>query len=660
MVEQGKTRIIIDLNQFKLHISIRDRMKFSLHFNSPSRRFYLSVIALIAHEMKKLGRIAFIPLEEHYETVALFNETIGGQAGSSSREQLLPRVYRKWMDALPDLDHAPLFRVLGRTKEYEDAIGKTYPFTDEERDAWANLFEYKGSHENVRLRFSVDTLGVTLDEVIIVYGDDLELVDAEAWDSFLASLTSEGEEKPERAYRISARPVRAAPALERRKRARSSWWSWPTLAIVIGLVVALASFLVWKSAFYSPQSEVSPLDREGYPLPDKPSIAVLPFVNMSGDPKQEYLSDGITEQIITGLSKVPKLFVIAHHSTFTYKGRATKVQQVSRELGVRYVMEGSVHRSDSRIRVTAQLIDAMTGHHLWAQRYDRGLRDLFALQDEITMKIITALEVALTEGEQALVSGSGTDDLDAYLKILEARELARHQSIEDNHKARRLAEEATVLDPDYAEAYRWLSGTHYMDVWLGSTKSPQESLKKAVELAKKALSLDNSLGSAHGLLGNIYIMRKDYEKGLMEAKRAVELEPNGADSHVFLGMGLRFADRSEEAIPILEKALRLDPYAPAWHLHNLASAYRNVERYEEAAHWAERAVQQNPKNVASRIVLCSIYSLSGRMDKAREQAKQVISLNPAFSLERFAKTAPQKNQVLKKQYMDALRKAGLK
>jgi adenylate cyclase len=306
------------------------------------------------------------------------------------------------------------------------------------------------------------------------------------------------------------------------------------------------------------------------------------------------------------------------------------------------------------------LIDARKGHHLWAERYDRDLKDLFDLQDEITMKIITALEVKLTEGEQALVTGSGTDNLDAYLKILQTRDLKRHQTIESNHKARRLAEEAIELDPDYAQAYRWLSGTHLVDVWLGSTKSPQESLREAIGLAKKAISLDNSLGGAHGLLGNLYVMTRQYDEGIREAERAVELEPNGADAHMFLGMALRFADRAEEAIPILKKAIRLDPHAPGLYLNVLAGAYRDIEKYEEAIEWGVKAVQQNPKNVLFRVGLCSIYSLTGRMDEARFQAKEIMRLNPNFSVERFARADPQKNQVVKKRYIDALHKAGMK
>jgi adenylate cyclase len=380
---------------------------------------------------------------------------------------------------------------------------------------------------------------------------------------------------------------------------------------------------------------------------------------LSGNPDQEYFSDGLSEEIITALSKTSKLFVIARNSSFTYKGKPVKVQQISRELGVKYVLEGSVRTADDRVRITAQLVDAQNGNHLWGDRYDRELKDLFTLQDEITMKIMTALEVKLTEGEQARVTGSGTDNLDAYLKVLQVRDLKRHQTAESNHRARRLVVEAIELDPGYAQAYRWLSGTHLVDMWLGSTKSPQESLKTAFKLAKKALSLDDSLGGAHGLLGNLYVMDGQYDKGIWEAERAVELEPNGADAHMFLGMALKYADRAEEAIPNLQKAIRLDPHAPGLYLNLLASAYRDIEKYEQAMQWGEKAVQKNPQNVLSRQTLCSIYSLADRMDEARAQAAEIMRIAPKFSVERLARTDPTKNQVVKMRYIDALRRAGL-
>jgi adenylate cyclase len=396
------------------------------------------------------------------------------------------------------------------------------------------------------------------------------------------------------------------------------------------------------------------------PLPDKPSIAVLPFVNMSDDPKQEYFSDGITEEIITALSKTPKLFVIARNSTFTYKGKPTKVQQVGRELGVKYVLEGSVRKAGNRARITAQLVDAQTGNHLWAERYDRELKDIFAIQDEITKKIITALQIELREGEQAHIYARGTDNLEAYLKFLEAIEYGRRQNPDDNQKAKRIVKQSIALDPNYAVAYRLLGATHMMDVWLGLTKSPKDSLRRAVELSKKAIALDESLGMAHGLLGHIYILMKDYEKGIEVGQRAVEVAPNDADAHAYLGMGLRFADRPEEAIKAFKRAMRLNPKAPSWYLHSLAEANRNMGRYDEAIKWGKKAVDRNPKNLPAHLTLAASYSLAGREKEAQAEAAEIMRISPNYSLERLAKTDPSKNQVKKKRYIDALRKAGLK
>ena len=431
-------------------------------------------------------------------------------------------------------------------------------------------------------------------------------------------------------------------------------------AIIVLLVVALG--LVSWNIYLHQSKRIVPasLDRMSYPLPDKPSIAVLPFDNLSGDPEQEYFSDGVTEEIISALSKLEKLFVIARNSTFTYKRKPVKVQQVSEELGVRYVLEGSVKRSGNRVRITAQLIDALNGRHLWAERYDNDLKDIFALQDEITKKIITELQVKLTEGEQASIYARATDNLEAYLKVLQGRDLARHQNIEDNRKARQILEEALELDPNYAPAYRWLSGTHYMDVWLASTTSPKDSLQRAIELSKKGLSIDNSLGEANGLLGSIYIITKQYEKGTLELQKAVDLDPNGADAHAHLAMGHLFMDNSEEAILMSKRAIRLNPIAPSWYLHNLAGIYRNIGNYDEALIWADKAVRREPDNNLSRLVLCSIYSLTGRMEEARAEANEVMRLNPKFSLKRFERTLPYKNLEPKNRYIDALSKAGLK
>ena len=254
-----------------------------------------------------------------------------------------------------------------------------------------------------------------------------------------------------------------------------------------------AANVVWQSPTLRPsRPSVEGVSKEkmALSLPDKPSIAVLPFVNMSEDPKQEFFCDGITEDIITALSKVPRLFVIARNSTFTYKGKPVKVKQVSEELGVRYVLEGSVQRSGDRVRITAQLIDALTGHHLWAERYDRDLKDIFALQDEVTLKILTAIQVKLTEGELSLAYGKyyrGKQGLDCYLKIMEGNDLRPTSNIEDNNLARRIAEEALAMCPEVPMAYLLMAGIHMKDYWFGSTNSPGSLLRKLLNWYKKPL-----------------------------------------------------------------------------------------------------------------------------------------------------------------------------
>jgi tetratricopeptide (TPR) repeat protein len=275
------------------------------------------------------------------------------------------------------------------------------------------------------------------------------------------------------------------------------------------------------------------------------------------------------------------------------------------------------------------------------------------------MKTVTALEVNLAEGEQAHMIARGTTNLEAYLKILQSTDYRRRLNVEDNLKARRLAEEAISLDPDYAMAYSALARTHIVDVWLRNTKSRQESFGIAIDLAKKALSLDESLADAHDVLGNILILKKDYENGIAQLESALEFEPNGADIHAHLGLALYLADRSQEAVQVLQKAIRLNPNPPSWYLHNLAAAYNFIENYQEAIIWGEKAVQLNPKSLLGHVVLCSIYSSAGRMEEARKEASEILKINPKYSVSQAEKTNPIKNQAVKKRYFDALRKAGL-
>jgi TolB-like protein len=486
--------------------------------------FYLSVIALVVHEMKKMGKVASVPLEKHLDLLALLNESVGGSAGSSDKKNLLQRIYRKWKDALPNLEEAPLYKVLGRKKGYDEGIGKTYIFTEAEKDSWANLFEYKGSEENVRLKFSIDKIGVSLDDVVIHYED---AVNDDAWEKFLSSLKGRVESVPEMETVQSFADMPAAPvsSIGKQRTVRQSRRFWIVLVTMIVAIAGVAALAIWKLSIRPASVGVASVEKMAFPLPDKPSIAVLPFTNMSNDPTQDFFSDGITEEIITSLSKVPKLFVIARNSTFTYKGKPVKVQQVSEELGVRYVLEGCVRKDRSNIRIAAQLIDALTGNHVWAERYDRNLKDIFTVQDEITKKIITAMQVKLTEGEQAQTFGKGTKNLDAYLKYLQAREFMIRYNPESNAFAKQLAEEAIALDPKYASAYYALAGTHITDYWLGTSKSPKDSMEKAVELLQKVIILDDTHAEAHALLGWTFANTGQHDKAITEGEKAVALVP---------------------------------------------------------------------------------------------------------------------------------------
>jgi len=649
--------ITIDLNQFKLHIELKNRIGLTLHFNSPSRKFYLSVIALVVNEMKRLGKITSIPLEGHHDLLALLNETIGGSAGSSETETLLSRIYSKWQHALPNLEEAPLFVVLGRKKGYEEGIGKTYPFTETEKDSWANLFEYKGSHENVRLKFAIDKIGATLNDIVIIYEDSLN---GEAWEKFISSLKKKMAEpdKP-----VSEEPEVAAPPLERRRTLLPKRYRWVALVAAIVVILGASTFAIWKTFLRPDPADVASIEKMIFPLPDEPSIAVLPFVNMSGDPKQEFLCDGITEEIITALSKVPRLFVIARTSTFTYKGKPVKVKQVSEELGVRYVLEGSIQRSDDRIRINAQLIDAFSGRHLWAERYERDLKDLFALQDEITASVLRAVRLKLTEGE---ISSSywkhyrGKQGLDCWLKQLEGLKHLDRFTIEDNNAARVLIEEAISMCPENPTGYSLLVSVYWYDFLLGKTKSPRETLEKALELAQKAIAMDDSLSHAHKMLTIIYLGRREYDKAIAEGKRAVALDPGGSGAYFAYASALLTACRPEEAIPLFQKAIRLNPNADAFTFINFGHALRNAGRFEEAVPPYKKGIQRAPDNIIGHIGLGATYSLMGREKEARAEAQEILRINPMFTVDHLYKTSAWKDVSEVDKVVNALRKAGLK
>jgi TolB-like protein/Tfp pilus assembly protein PilF len=391
-------------------------------------------------------------------------------------------------------------------------------------------------------------------------------------------------------------------------------------------------------------------------LPDKPSIAVLAFDNLSGDPAQEYFSDGIAENIITALSKVSELFVIARNSSFTYKGKPVKVQQISRELGVQYVLEGSVQKPGDRVRITAQLIDAKNGRHLWAENYDRDFKDILEIQDEITMKIVTSLRIQLSEGEQARIFEKQSKNIDVYLKIAQAVSLFRDGTEKSLHRFGQLGQEIIDIDPEISTGYRILGWYNWGLAMRGI--SPRESIKKSFKFAQKALTLDESESLSHGLLGSIYLLMRKYDKAIESGNRAVELDPNGAQVHGILGSTFGYAGHLDEGIAHLKQAIRLNPFPPYWYYFHLGRIYRQKGQYEDALTEYKKSLQRNPDSYITYLGLAIIYVLLEHQEEAEAAAKKVIELNPKFSIARDSKAWPYKPADLKI-VVDAMRKAGL-
>jgi adenylate cyclase len=436
------------------------------------------------------------------------------------------------------------------------------------------------------------------------------------------------------------------------------------MSAIVGLILVAGGLIGWN--LYLQQSkkrEPASMDKMAYPLPDKPSIAVLPFDNMSGDPKQDNFADGVTENIIAGLALVPEMLVISRFSMFTYKGKPVKVQQVSEELGVRYVLEGSVQRSGDLVRITAQLIDALSGHHVWANHYDRDMKDLFNLLDEITKKITVELQVKLTHGDMARLWHK-TDNFEAWGLAVRAWSLLENFSPENIKIAEELSERAVQLDPKYGFAWSLLAYTHFHKAIRGWSSSPAESFKKAISLNHKALELDNTLWCATAMLGSINLGQGHFEEAIALGKKSIALGPNIALNYPIFAHTLFYAGRFEEAIAIGKKGIRLQPYYPAWYLSSLGLSYRMTGRYDEALKifntQLSRAKQGEISPLDSHLRLADVYSELGEYKKARAHVDDALKLDANYSLKSVQRSH---NQFKDPNHLDriinSLRKAGL-
>ncbi len=389
------------------------------------------------------------------------------------------------------------------------------------------------------------------------------------------------------------------------------------------------------------------------------SLAVLPFANMSDDPEQEYFSDGLTEDIITDLSLIPGIFVIARNSTFTYKGKSVDVRRLGKELGIRYVLEGSVRKSDSQVRITAQLIEAASGHHLWAKRYDRDLADVFAIQDELTKEIVTALDVELVWGEKGRHQRS-------CVKNPEARE-ALYRGMSEFYKfdgasfaqAKKLFEQFTQLEPDSILGYVWQAQMCQMELFFSWKEKKETSLDNMEKALKKAFQIDDRDPLALGHAGMHQLFLGNHDRAIALAKQAVAEAPGMDSPYYSLGWFQMFNETPLEGIKNLKRAMRLSPVVTAPRSTILGTAYRNAGQLKLAVAILEDTMKRFPAFISGRVALASCYMLIGKVGEAKKEAREILRREPAYTIARYTTPNLYRNKETMEEWAESLRKAGI-
>ena len=534
--------------------------------------------------------------------------------------------------------------------------------------------EFQTRNENVpdsrKIQFRI---GINLGDVIVdhddIFGDGVNVaarleglakpggicISESVRDAIGAKLPYDYEFMGKQQVKNIARPVRAYqvildPEAATKTTQPGKFKSWLIRLYLLGLFVLAIGVIIWLQ----PWRTADPPD-ESVPAA-KPGIAVLPFANMSADPEQDYFTDGITEDLISDLSKISGLLVIARNSMFTYKGQAVKVTEVANELGVRYVLEGSVRKAGDQLRISTQLIDAFQGGHLWTERYDRKLENIFALQDEITDKIVQALKLKLTPSERELLAHRYTNNVEAFDYFLRGQALVRTS---DYESARQMYRQAIALDPTFARAYGALAMSYLITVNFGGSSDSDLDVEQALRLAQRAIALDDSLPPAYFALSFAHLYDRQVEQALGAIQQALALDPNYADGYILYGWIHTLRGEIEETIRLVDMALRLNPSAHATALQTKAMAYYEMGRFAEALVILEKSRERNPEHISVRADLAAVYAALGRQDDAEWEAEEIMSLVPDFTLQRWARGHPFVDPMRLERRLEHLRQAGL-
>lgn len=434
---------------------------------------------------------------------------------------------------------------------------------------------------------------------------------------YLGEQTVKNIIKPVRVYKVLMEPEYAGKVIGEQT-PKQNQWRWAVVGGLGVLIMVAGAWVIWNFCFHQPSIEPASFEKIALMLPEKPSIAVLPFDNLSGDPKQAYFCDGMSDDLITDLSKASGIFVIARNSTFTYKGESASIRQIAEQLGVRYVLEGSVRKDDDKVRINAQLIDAITGHHMWGERYDGKLGEVFDLQDKITRKIVTALAVTLTSGEHEQVTRKDTDNMAAYDAFLQGLEHLFRLTPDDFAKASQHFEKAIQIDPNYARANAALAMIYFRGFLLRWHRSFGVSRAESAQRARQYLeiAMNNPTSLAHMVASDMNLHQRLHEEAIAEAERAIALDPNDPLGQIIMAQGLIFVGKPKEAVDFVKTAMRHDPRLPGAYLYCLGLAYFCMGQLEETVAFIERALKHNPV-IGWEFILASAYALLGREKDAK-------------------------------------------